>query len=164
MDEKNKSTLFRESSLARISSPEDLNDYVRVANPGVWIVLIAIVILLAGFIVWGCFADLNSMVDGVIVSDEGITTCFISEEYISNGSVVPGMTVSTDDNEYIITQIDGQAVEASEVLSEYTIHLGGFAEGEWVHALSLDSEAPEGAEPAKVIVDSVHPISFILNN
>lgn len=164
MDEKNNSSLFRESSLARISSPEDLNDYVRVANPGVWIILFAIIILLVGFIIWGCFADLGTIVDAVIVSDEGITTCFVSEEYISNGAIKTGMTVATDNAEYKITRIDGQAVEASEVLSEYAIHLGGFADGEWVHALSLDSDIPEGAESAHVVVDSVHPISFILNN
>ena len=42
------SNLFRQKSLDRISSPEQLNDYIRVSTPSVWMVLIAIVILLAG--------------------------------------------------------------------------------------------------------------------
>ena len=39
--------LFRKKSVDKVSSPEQLNEYIRVANPGVWMVLAAIVILLA---------------------------------------------------------------------------------------------------------------------
>ncbi len=45
-------SIFREKSMARVSSPESLDDYIRVTTPSLWIVLIAIVILLAGFIAW----------------------------------------------------------------------------------------------------------------
>lgn len=44
-----------QKSLNRVKSPEDLNDYIRVANPGVWLVLVAVVILLAGVCIWGFF-------------------------------------------------------------------------------------------------------------
>ena len=30
--------IFRKKSLDRISSPEQLNDYIRVANPGIWMI------------------------------------------------------------------------------------------------------------------------------
>ena len=33
------SNLFRKKSLERISSPEQLNEYVRVSTPSVWLVL-----------------------------------------------------------------------------------------------------------------------------
>ena len=45
--------IFRKKSLDRISSPEQLNDYIRVANPGIWMILAAVIILLAGVCVWG---------------------------------------------------------------------------------------------------------------
>ena len=164
MEENKENVLFREKSLERISSPEALNDYIRVANPGVWLILTAIVILLAGFIIWGCFADLKTTVNGVVVSDGKISTCYVAEERIADDTVQAGMTVTSDGAEYTIIQIDGQSILASDVLSDYEIHLGNFVDGEWVHALSLDPVAPAGAEKAAVTVDSVHPISFILNN
>lgn len=34
-----KSKLFREKSVEAVSSPESLNDYLRVTSPGVWILL-----------------------------------------------------------------------------------------------------------------------------
>ncbi len=30
--------IFRKKSLDKLSSPEQLNDYIKVTNPGVWII------------------------------------------------------------------------------------------------------------------------------
>ena len=38
--------IFREKSIKRISSPEELNKYLRVTNPGIWAVLLAVIVLL----------------------------------------------------------------------------------------------------------------------
>ena len=47
------SSLFRKSALDRISSPEQLNEYMKVAGPGVWAILAGIAVTFAAFIVWG---------------------------------------------------------------------------------------------------------------
>ena len=52
MDQK----IYREKSLDRISSPEQLNDYLRVTSPSVWIILAAIILLLAGLLLWSSVA------------------------------------------------------------------------------------------------------------
>ncbi len=158
------STLFRSKSLERITSPDDLDDYVRVANPGVWILLIAIVILLVGFIVWGVFADLETTVPAIVHTDMDITNCYIRENYIEDGSVHTGMTVRCMDEEYTISAIDDQALLAEEVLSSYEIHLGEFTDGEWIHSAALDRNAQPGVHEAVIVIDSVSPISFILKN
>ena len=46
------SGIFRQKSLKRVSSPEELNDYIRVTSPSVWIVLVALALLLAGMLAW----------------------------------------------------------------------------------------------------------------
>ena len=56
---KNTSGLFRQKNLDRISSPEQLRDYIHVTTPGVWIVLLAIIILLAGVLIWGAFGSIQ---------------------------------------------------------------------------------------------------------
>ena len=38
--------IFRKKSLDRLSSPEQLNDYLHVTSPGIWIVLGAVIFLL----------------------------------------------------------------------------------------------------------------------
>ncbi len=51
--------IFRQKSIDKVSSPEKLDDYIRVTTPGVWFTLAAIVILLVGTIVWGTFGELT---------------------------------------------------------------------------------------------------------
>ena len=45
--------LFRKTALDRISSPEQLNEYMKVAGPGVWSILAGLAVTFAAFIVWG---------------------------------------------------------------------------------------------------------------
>lgn len=54
-------SIFRKTSLERINSPEQLNDYIRVIRPGAWLVLGAVVLLLAGVLIW----SLTGEIDGV---------------------------------------------------------------------------------------------------
>lgn len=46
------SDVFREKSLERMASPEQLDDYIRVTTPSIWLVLLAVVILLVGILAW----------------------------------------------------------------------------------------------------------------
>lgn len=166
MEEKKESSLFRQKSLDRISSPEELNDYVRVANPGVWLFLIAVTFLLIGFIFWCCFANLESTVDALITSDFGNITGFVSDESIISGEVKVGMTIKSSVGDFVITDIGSQSVEASTTLSDYENHLGNFQSGEWVRPLTLEvsGDIPDGDYDGKVVIENVQPISFILNN
>ena len=47
--------LFRQKSMERITSPEQMDDYIRVSNPSVWMILAAVIVLLVGVCVWGIF-------------------------------------------------------------------------------------------------------------
>lgn len=58
-ENKSNGGIFREKSMSRVSSPEALNDYIRVTTPSVWIVLAAIVILLAGMLAWSVFGTVE---------------------------------------------------------------------------------------------------------
>ncbi|MBQ8942268.1 MAG: hypothetical protein IJ062_10580 [Firmicutes bacterium] len=44
--------IYRKKSIERISSPEELNDFLKVARPSVWLVLGAIIILITGAALW----------------------------------------------------------------------------------------------------------------
>lgn len=159
MDEKKQ--IFRQSSIDRISSPEDLNEYVRVANPSVWMVMTAVIILLAGFFIWGWTGTLESTVSAVCVSESSSSVLYLSEE--AADKVVPGMKISCDGEEFKVVSVDGEPVEAGAVLSEYAMHLGDFRTGEWICRIRTDGTLPEGVFPAEVTVGEVSPMSFVLN-
>lgn len=54
------SDVFRKKSIERVSSPEALNDYIRVTTPSVWIVLIALVLLLVGMLAWSVLGRIET--------------------------------------------------------------------------------------------------------
>ena len=68
------SELFRKKSLERISSPEQLDDYIKVTSIPVWIILLGIVVLLAGMLVWGTFGTVETVnADGTTQTVHPIT-------------------------------------------------------------------------------------------
>ena len=53
-------SIFRQKSLDKVSSPEQLNDYIRVTTPSVWLVLAALVVLLIGMLAWSIFGTVEA--------------------------------------------------------------------------------------------------------
>ena len=54
-----KNDLFRKSAIDRVSSPDQLNDYIKVVPPGVWLIVAAVIVVLAGILGFLATTDLN---------------------------------------------------------------------------------------------------------
>jgi ABC-type lipoprotein release transport system permease subunit len=46
-------SIFRQKSIDRISSPEKIDDYMKITGISMWLVLGCILLLLAAAIIWG---------------------------------------------------------------------------------------------------------------
>lgn len=153
--------LFKKSSMDRVSAPEQLQDYVKVANPGLWMVISAIVILLIGVVVWGIIGKIDTTVPAAIVTDGGKSVIYIGESDVENFKV--GMTVRSEGKEYKITDIAKEPIKVDGSFTDYAIHASNLTVGEWVYAVSIDGEHSDGVQKADVVIESISPISFILN-
>lgn len=155
--------IFRKKSMERISSPEQLNDYIKVTHPGIWLMLAAVFALLAGFIVWGVVGKLETKVNAVAVSDEkGTVVCYVKESEAPDVAV--GKTVRINDQEFTVESVSAEPVAVSDDFSEYVMRVGGLSVGEWVYRVTLSGELPKGGVYKAVIVtDSVSPISYLFN-
>ena len=78
MAENDGNSIFREKSLKKVSSPEALNDYIRVTTPSVWLVLIALVLLLAGIFAWSVFGTVT------VHAEDGSTQDIHPITYVTN--------------------------------------------------------------------------------
>ena len=136
-------TLFRQKSLDKVKSPENLDDYIQVSNPGMWLLLVSVIVLLAGACVWGIFGHLDSTVDTSIHAENGTLICFIMNEDFA--SVQEGMTVKFDEYEAVVT--------------------GTWQKEDPGYLCVLESEqaVPDGFYDGKIVTKSVRPLSFVVN-
>ena len=87
-------TVFRDKSIERLSSPDQLNDYVKLSDPGIWFILAAIVVVLTGACIFGIFGHIDSKVPGVGIVKEGRMVCLVKKEY--GDRFKPGMKAGID--------------------------------------------------------------------
>lgn len=153
--------LFRKASIDRVSSPEQLNDYIRVSNPGVWTILAAVIVLLIGVCVWGIFGRLETKITTAGTCENGVFTCYVSEEKI--GQIKSGMTVNVDGVSLSVSGISAKPAVFSSETDSYLMYLGGFAEGEWLYEITANTSLSDGTYKAEIVTESVSPMSFILN-
>lgn len=110
--------LFRKKSLDRVNSPEQLNDYICVASPGVWLVVLSVLSLLVGVFVWVCFGRVDTAVDTVAICQGGTMHCYIDEADISR--ITDEVCVSLQGSSYSVSEVSAFPValpdEAQTVL------------------------------------------------
>lgn len=154
------SSVFRSKSIDRISSPEQLNDYIRVASPRMWMVLIAVVVFLLGGVIWASLGRIESTVQGVAIVDEGNCTVYVAREKAA--LLKAGDDVRINDVQTTLTGIPAEPFAISGSFSEYARSIGGFALGEWVYAMTTDSvQMPDGIYSASVVEERITPFSLL---
>lgn len=158
-----KSQLFREKSIERVSSPEQLNDYIRVANPSVWLAFLAVLFLLVGICIWGIFGRLDTVLNVGAITEGEQTICYVKESDIE--TISRNMKVRLNEEEYAIAQIAVQPVQIDATFPEYLIYLGGLTRGEWVYEIVLDDTVGTngGIYEAEIVIESISPVTFVIN-
>lgn len=136
----NTQTVFRKKTLDRIASPEQLNDYLRVTNPGIWVVLAAVILLLAGVFAWSMVGTLETQAEvKIVVSDHTAQVIPLGSELLENGMPL---------------RVSGQEVRiASSEMDEYGRSVG-----------TAEVNLPDGTYDGTVVTEAVHPIRFLVES
>ena len=133
-------TIFRKKALERISSPDQLTDYLNVTNPKIWVILAAIIALLVGLLAWGTIGTLETSAKVKVIVEEHMA------QVIPLGSerLAEGMTLCVASQETVI---------ASTGRDDFG-RIFGVAE------LPL----PDGVYDGTVVVEQTRPIDFLLES
>lgn len=157
--------VFRKTSIDRISSPEQLNEYMKVVTPSVWLVLGAVVIILIGILVWGCFGTIKSKLSVVVSSDGSVATyCYVPSS--RRNDVSEGMAVVIDGNVYALGSwnwMDLDLYSAKEI-GKYMTAVGGYSEDEYFACIPLKRILPAGVYKGEIILKEINPVKFLLNS
>lgn len=155
--------LFRKKNMDRVSSPEQLNDRIRVTGFGVWLLLSGILLVLAGIVVWGIFGRLDTTLPVSAITQQGQTVCYVKEQSISQIQV--GMAVDAESGNTTVASIAVVPVQVDDQFPEYLCHVGALSRGEWVYEVTLqDALGEEGSIfAAQIVTESIAPLTFVVN-
>ena len=156
-------SLFRKKSIDRVTSPEQLNDRLRVTNAGVWLLLGGILLILAGICIWGIFGRLNTLLPVGAVTEQGQTICYVKEA--SRNQVAIGMEVTTESGTTSVAEVALQPIQVDAGFPEYLCHVGNFSKGEWVYVVTLKEPLGEDGSifSADIVIESIAPVKFVVN-
>ena len=155
----NESNLFRKSSLERISSPDQLNEYVKVTNPSLVIMLISVFTILAAGIVW-IFSGVipkTVAISGIVATDLNENTgvyCFVplgTSKRLSPGMEVQISPDYADREQYGYIKGTVKSIGSKVLTDEYLA--GNFAEPQLFLPLVNSAESTSNLVEVRLSMD-----------
>ena len=140
MGEQEKANVSRQKTRDRISSPDQLTDYLRVTNPGIWVLLASIVLFLVGVFVWFTI--------GTLESTAAVKVSVASQQ----ATVIPREAA-------VLTE--GMPLRVAS--DEYTLDSVGTDEYDWSFGNAV-VKLPDGVYDGIVVTAQTHLISFLLES
>ena len=160
------SSIFNKKATEKLRNPDDLDKYVQVTNPGIWVVLAACIALLLGLLAWGMFGSVTTSVSGTGVSIDGRVMCFLEAEdaakvHAGDTAYVNGQHMEVDEVAVVPLSRD----EAGRVLlSDYLV--SSLVKGDWAYQVTFKGEASSitSGVPLSVSITTeyIAPIKLII--
>lgn len=159
-----KESIFRKSGLARINSPEQLNDYIKVTKPSVWIILVVVLLVLAGLFSWAMIGDLPTYTSAEAYSENGTLVCYLDPEIADD--IRAGMEVTSEKAQGKVLSVGRIPMSSQEVSdkirSDYV--LSELEIGQWNTEVTMEADGLEdGLHTVRILTDTIKPYEFIFN-
>ncbi len=133
----------RKKKIKMNQSVEDLNNYIRVTNPGIWLLIVAMLSIVLGILCWSFFGHINRTIDATIYVEKNHIVCYVNEEDSAN--LTEGMIV-----EY--ANLKGTLQEKQDT-----------KDGVDTYGVSSKNKVKDGYYNASIIIEEISPISFLLD-
>ena len=150
----------------KIKSPEQLNNYIRVTSPGIWFILSAIMLFLAGFFVWIFAGELEISFPTYVYTDGNNSLAFMTADKALQLKKGMNVRVMNTESKGVIQDISSKAVSYEDIASKIgddNTELMGIRENSKMFQVSMNLDnAPQNISRAVIVTDAVKPSSFLL--
>ena len=160
------SSIFNKKATEKLRSPDDLDKYVRVTNPSIWVVFGACVALLVGLLAWGVFGSVTTSVTttGVCMNDRAM--CFLTAE--ESTKVKEGDVANVGGERMTVSRIAPAPVSANEAhaLLESDYLVSALVKEDWAYQVAFEGDTSDlqvGVPLAvNITTERIAPISLVL--
>ncbi len=136
MSDKNKTYKLNQSL-------DNLNEYIRVIHPSVWLLLIAMLSIVVGIVCWGIFGHVDRTIETTIYVENKQVICYVNHAEVED--ITQGMTITYNNTSGTIQSLK----ESNGGVDIYTV--------------SSKKEIEDGYYQGTIIVEQISPISFLLD-
>lgn len=158
-------SIFNKKATEKLRNPDDLDKFVRVTNPSVWVALAACLALLAGLFAWGVFGAVTTSVSCTGTSINGKTMCFVTAEDIAKINIGDDAIVGGEHMKVsAVGSVPLSRGEASKLLvNDYLVDT--LMKSDWAYQVSFDGDSSELTQgvplTTSITVERIAPISLI---
>lgn len=164
-----KKDLYREKSVDKFTSADELNNYTKANHPSLWVLLSALLCIAVGFLIWTFVGDISITVSASASVEDDIATLYIHNEEAK--PVDAKQEVLINDSFFIITEKSSNPEKVTqEFMNENPkiVELGKFKLNDYYIAASAELKASEskvsnGTYSSEITVEHIKPIKFIFN-
>ena len=122
-----------------MSSPDDLNEVLSVVNPSGWAVLLAVILILAGFFVWSLVGSVERKITASAEVSGGV-----AHFTVKNNVLQSGMHVIIGDTESVMRDI------------------GKNQDGSYIGAANVP-DMRDGIYEARITIEHISPVRLLFN-
>ena len=161
------SSLFNKKATEKLRSPDDLDKYVRVTNPSIWVILVACITLLIGLLMWGVFGTVSTNVRSTSVYVHGDVISFLDTEkaaevHEGDDALVSGERMKVAEISTIPLSRDEAKVRLD---SDYLV--SALVEGDWAYLVRFEGDDPYTFQtsrplPTVITTERIAPLSLVL--
>ena len=148
-----KQSIFRRESLDRVESPEQLDAYIKVSHPKVWLIMAALLVAVISVIVWSVVGSLPQT-----MTVKGVTVGCKANITLPDGRSISGKVEAVSQNPYSQEEIRAEISEdwlADNVLD------GNYSYE--VRVIAEEDIPPNMLATVIITTAEMKPIQFILN-
>ena len=158
-------SILNKRATEKLRSPDDLDKYVRVTNPSVWVILLACLSLVFGLLMWGLFGTVSTSVGTTGTVRGGEAYCLLSPE--DAAKVHEGDPVNLGGERGTVGAISKMPLSLDElkatVGSDYL--LAAMLEGDWGYYVDLEGDWADLDEfvpyPLSITTERIAPIQLV---
>ena len=134
--------VFRKEAIESVSNPDQLDDYLHVTNPSVWVILSVVIVLLIGVFAWATVGELETTVEVNAQVQDGEIIVY----------TVGRTTVNLEEG--MLLRVGGQEARIERI---------GRSESGWpVGAAHISLK--DGTYNGVVVAETIRPIDFLLES
>ncbi len=155
--------LYRSKVLEKMTSSEQLNSYIKVSVPHIWLILGAIIILLISAFVWLFTTTVEIKEEAVSFTRDGVSYCWLSPSRAQD--IHPGMLVRIGDMTGTVVEVSPHVETFDDVMSitgSQNTRFFGIQDDNLFHRITMKVDGiTDGINKVYIIKQSVKPSSVL---